>query len=224
MTRISDLPVAETVSANDVLLLKKAGGGDRQVTVATLISMMAGGNAGAVMQGKHSFFVPAKSFKPRTTNGCAPLATEQTTTNRIMYEGLDFDGAAAEFACLLTRMPKHWNLGPISFAVVWRPMGGSGTEGVVWTLAGVAMSDGDAYDAAYGTAVNVTDNRLSSSTVIHQSDESSAVVIAGAPAVGDYIALQLGRLPTDAADTLTSIDARFLGMMIFYTVDKANDA
>lgn len=38
MTRISDLPVADSIEDEDVLLLKKAGGGDRQVTVAQIIA------------------------------------------------------------------------------------------------------------------------------------------------------------------------------------------
>lgn len=181
------------------------------------------GADGVVTQGKHSFFIPAKSFKTRTTNGALP-SVEETTTNKIMYEGFDFDGTTQEFVCGLIRFPKHWNGGTITFAPVWRPLGGAGTEGVVWSLQGVAISDGDAYDAAYGTAVLVTDARQSSNTILHQGAESGAVTIAGTPAVGDLVALQFSRVPADAGDTLTAIDARFLGVMIFYTVDKANDA
>lgn len=40
MTRISDLPAAESIEDDDILLLKKANGGDRRITVAELLGQV----------------------------------------------------------------------------------------------------------------------------------------------------------------------------------------
>ncbi len=182
-------------------------------------------SVGVVTQGKHSMFIPAQSFVRQTTAGpSAVLGAEQTTTNLLMYQYYDFDGTTRENICAMLDMPKHYNNGTISFEAIWRPLGGSGTEGVVWGMGAVAISDGDAYDAAYGTEVEVTDNRQSSNTVLHRSAESGAVTPAGTPAVGDRMAIRVFRNPAAAGDTLTAIDARFFGIRLFYTSDKANDA
>jgi hypothetical protein len=177
------------------------------------------GTTGVVTQGKHSFFIPAKAFKARTTNGAA-AGSEETATNKLNFDYFDFDTTTKEFIQALVAMPKHWNGGTITFEPWWRAPSGSG--GVAWGLSGVAISDDDVLDAAFGTEVIVTDT-LIATTDLHKAAESAAVTIAGTPAVGDLVMLQVARVPADAGDTLAA-DARFMGVRIFYTVDKANDA
>ena len=53
--------------------------------------------------------------------------------------------------------------------------------------------------------------------------ESSAVTIAGSPAVDQQTYFQILRLAADGSDTFTG-DARLLGIKIFFTTAAANDA
>ena len=55
------------------------------------------------------------------------------------------------------------------------------------------------------------------------SAESSAVTIAGSPAVDQQTYFQIFRDANAGADTYTGV-ARLLGIKIFFTTDAANDA
>ena len=94
--------------------------------------------------------------------------------------------------------------------------------GAAWSLAGLAVSDDDALDAAFGTAVVVTDTGGTTND-LYRTVESGAVTIAGSPAALDTVFFQVARVPSDAADTL-AIDARLHGIVLFITTDAGNDA
>ena len=100
---------------------------------------------------------------------------------------------------------------------------GTNTGNCIWTLAGVAVSDNDAIDAAFGTAVSVTKAHSGTANDLDVSSESSAITIAGTPAAGDEVFFQISRDANNGSDTLTG-DARLLGIRFFFTTDAANDA
>ena len=58
----------------------------------------------ALMQGKHTIWVPAGSMVPKTTNGAARGLVE-LATNDIMLDTLDFDTTTEEFAMVMIAMP-----------------------------------------------------------------------------------------------------------------------
>ena len=97
------------------------------------------------------------------------------------------------------------------------------TDGVAWGLQGVACSDGDTIDVAYGTAVVVTDAGQSTAEDMYITSESAAVTIAGTPATADMCFFRVFRDVSDAADTMTE-DARLIGIRFFYTTNAGNDA
>jgi len=178
--------------------------------------------AGIVKQGTHSIFVPAGALRPTTSNGCAALAAVETTAGRPDLIGLAFDGASDEHAQFQVVMPKSWNEGTITFRVHWWSTA-TDTDGVAWALQGVAVSDGDTADVAYGTAIVVTDAAQSTSEDIYVTDTSAAVTIAGTPAAGDIVFFRAFRDVSDAADTMSE-DAILLGITILFTVNSADDS
>lgn len=164
----------------------------------------------------NTMWFAASGMTPRTTNGAAPGITE-STTNQVMYDTLDFDQTTSEYAQFNVSFPKGWDLGTVTAEFYWTATTGSGT--VTWGLQGLALSDDDAIDTAFGTAQTVTDTLLATGD-LHRSSATAAITIAGTPAEGDWVVFQVYR---DVADTLTG-DARLIGVKLFYTATTLDDA
>lgn len=172
--------------------------------------------------GKDTIWVPAGAMRPTVSNGCATITDVQTTAGRPDMQVLDFDASADEHAQFQIAFPKSWNEGTITFQVYWTTTA-SDTDGVAWGLQGVAVSDNDTIDVAYGTAVVVTDDALGAAEDQCVTSESGAVTIAGSPAVDDIVYFRIFRDVSDSNDDMTE-DARLIGVKIFFTTDAANDA
>ena len=113
--------------------------------------------------------------------------------------------------------PKSWNLGTVTFIPHWTAASGSGT--FICNLAGVAISNDDPLDVAFGTLQSSTDTLITAYDN-HVGPESAAITIAGTPAVGDLVNFKLVR---DVADTL-GVDAKLIGIQLLYTTNAATDA
>lgn len=172
--------------------------------------------ATALTQGRHSIWVPAVAMYARTTNGAA-AGTAEMSTNRNMFKTFDFDTTTQEFVQFEIMMPKSWNEGTVTFQPVLSHASGSGN--VVFGLAGVARSNDDAGDVAFGTA-QTSDRTVGTANDIYIGPESSAITIAGTPAAGDTCQFQVNR--TVASDTL-GVDARLHGVMLYITINAAED-
>ncbi len=173
---------------------------------------------GLLIQGLSTIWVPAAAMYGATTNGAATGSAE-SSTNKVMSKSLDFDTSTQEFAHFAVRFPKNWNEGTVTFAPIWSAASGSG--GVVWALQGVALSDDDALDTAFGTEQTSTDTLITANDV-HVGPTSSAITIAGTPAAGDLVFFRIKRNVSDGSDTL-GVDARLLGVAIFFTTDAQDD-
>jgi hypothetical protein len=167
--------------------------------------------------GKETIWIPASAMISRTTNG-ASVGTVEQTTNKNMFKTLDFDTTTQEFAQFEVHFPKSWGLGTVTFQPVMSHASGSGN--IVWGLAGVARSDDDVGDVAFGTA-QTSDKTIGTANDIYIGPESSAITIAGTPAAGDTVQFQINR--TVASDTL-GVDARLHGIRLFFTTNAATDA
>jgi hypothetical protein len=161
-------------------------------------------------------------MRPTVSNGCAPITEVETTSGRPDMQVLDFDATSDEHAQFQIAFPKSWNEGTITFQVYWTTTA-SDTDGVAWGLQGVAVSDNDTIDVAYGTSVVVTDDALGAAEDQCVTAESGAVTIAGTPAIGDICYFRIFRDVSDANDDMTE-DARLIGVKIFFTTDATNDA
>jgi hypothetical protein len=178
-----------------------------------------GGGGGTSSVGKHSIWIPASAMMSRTTNGAA-IGSVESSTNKVMSRTLDFDKDTDEFAQFTVRMPKSWDESTVTAWFLWSSAV-SGTTSVVWGLQGVALSNDDALDAAFGTAQTVTDAQTAAGDLM-QSDETSAITIAGTPAELDYVVFQVYRDANNGSDDLDD-DARLHGVLVVYNTNAATD-
>ena len=183
--------------------------------------VLKSGTAAVNIAGKETMWVPAAAMYGATTN---PAAAEQveTTATRPDMKVLDFDASTDEFAQFSVAFPKSWNEGTVTYQVYWTPAS-TNTGDCIFGLQGVSCGDSDTIDVAYGTAVTVTDAGIGTVEDQQVSSASSAVTIAGSPAVDQLTYFQLFRDANAGGDTF-SADARVLGIKIFFTTDAANDA
>jgi len=177
--------------------------------------------AAVKIAGLETMWVPASAMYGATTNP-ADAQQVETTAIRPDMKVLDFDAGTKEYAQFSVAFPKSWNEGTITYQCYWTPSN-TNTGNCLFQLQGVAVGDGDTIDVAYGTAVTVTDAGIGTVEDQQISPVSSAVTIAGSPAVSEQTYFQLLRLADDGSDTFTG-DARVLGIRIFFTTDAANDA
>lgn len=171
-------------------------------------------------EGKHTFWVPASAMIPAATSGPASASLE-ASTNDQNYKVLDFDASADEHAHFQVPLPKSYNDSTITFRVYYSTTA-TDTDGVAWGLQAVGLSDNQAIDASWGTAIVVTDAIQSTAGTVLITAESSAVTIAGI-AVDHLTWFRIFRDVSDAADTAAE-DARLIGVEVFITLDAPTDA
>lgn len=176
--------------------------------------------------GLETIWIPAAAMTARTTNGAAS-GTAEMTTNKNMFATLDFDTTTQEFAQFCIRMPKSWNESTVTFAATWSHASTATNFGVAWGLAGVAISNDDAGDVAFGTAVIAggagTGDTGGTTNDIYITPTSAAITIAGTPAAEDYVMFQVNRTVSDSSDNM-AIDARLHGITLYFTTDASTDA
>ena len=170
--------------------------------------------------GKQTIAVPAGAMTVRTTTGAASGSVE-ATTNKVMLVTLDFDAATDEFAQFRIPMPKGWDEGTVTAIFGWSHPSTATNFDAVWGLQGVAAGNDDAQDAAFGTAVTVTDTGGTTDD-LYITAETSAMTIAGTPAEGDEAVFQVYRDADNGSDTL-AVDARLHWVKLLYTIDAASD-
>jgi hypothetical protein len=179
------------------------------------------GTAAVQIAGKETMWVPASAMYATTTAGAAAAQIE-TTALRPDMKVMDFADTADDHAQFSVAFPKSWNEGTITYQCFWTPST-TNTGDCIFGLQGVACGDSDTIDIAFGTAVNITDAGIGTVEDQQVSAESSAVTIAGSPAVDQQTYFQIFRDANAGADTYTGV-ARLLGIKIFFTTDAANDA
>lgn len=187
-------------------------GGNLNVSVATALGYTP------LKAGKVSYPVAAAAMTARTTSGAATGSSE-SSSNKVMLATLDFDKDADEFAQFLIPMPKNWNEGTVTAVFYWTA---SNTGDVIWGIQGVALSNDDPVDTAFGTAQTVTDSVTAAGDVMVTS-ETSAVTIAGSPAAGDLVVFQVYRDADNGSDNL-AVDAKLIAVKLFITLDAEDEA
>lgn len=216
-------------AADSILFIDADDNGTKKESVAHFVEAINGSgidaSSGTLVNaaiGKQSIWIPATAMYPTASNGCAEIASVETTAGRPDMKVLDFDASSDENAQFSIAMPSYWNEGTITFQAYWTTTA-TDTDGVAWGLSGVACSDNDTIDVAFGTAVVVTDDALGAAEDLCVTAESGAVTLAGSPAAGDLAYFNIVRDVSDANDDMTE-DARLIGIKIFYTVDDVHEA
>jgi hypothetical protein len=173
--------------------------------------------------GVNKIWVPAAAMRPTFSNGCAALTDIETTAGRPDMTVLDFDKDADEAAQFNIVLGNRYDGGTVTFQIYWTQSVGAVTTGVAFGLQGLATSDNESLDTAYGTAVVVTDDAQGAVEEVYISAASGAVTLGGTPADADYMSFRVYRDISDANDDLAG-DARLLGVSILFTADQHNDA
>lgn len=177
--------------------------------------------AAVITQGQHTIWIPAGAMTARTTVGAA-FGSIETSTNKVMGESLDFSTAQDEFIQFAIQMPKGWNEGTLIFQIVFSHPSTTTNFGVVFFMQAVAFANSDALDAAFGTAVSVTDTGGTTNDIFI-SPESAAITVAGSPGAEEYVIFQVYRDVSAGGDTL-AVDARLHGVKIHYTTTANTDS
>lgn len=170
--------------------------------------------------GRQEIYIPASQMVARTTNGAAS-GTAETTTNKVMIRTLDFDAGTAEYAQFSFLAPKRWNEGTMTAVFVWSHAAATAFN-VIWGIQGLALSNSDAMDTAFGTAVTVTDTGGTTNDV-WMTSETSAFTLSNTPNESDWLVFQVYRDAAAGGDTL-DVDARLHGVMLYWTSNNADEA
>lgn len=172
--------------------------------------------------GRQTIYVPAGAMIPRITSG-AKVNSIELATNKVMVNSLDFDSSVDEFAQFSVKMPESWDAGALQAQFMWSHPTTAGNFGVRFFIQAKAHADGDALDAAFGTAVGATADTGGTTDDIYVTAETGNITVANTPAKSEFVTFQIYRDVSDAGDTL-AVDARLMGVSIFYTTDKAIDS
>lgn len=171
--------------------------------------------------GLETVWIPAGAMKPRNTNGCGVSTYDSGGTADLAILSMDFDTSTQEYAHTIPiGMPKSWNESTVTVVFYWTNTGGASTETVRWSIAGLARSDDDALDTAFGTAVTVDDTWLAQND-LHISATTGSLTIGGTPAENDQVIFEITRVV--ASDNMAG-DARLLGIKLLFTTNAATDA
>lgn len=222
---VNGLGVKDVVDRHSKAILKgmiKSGGSYPLVYDSTLGKFVAYTcDRGMIGRRERYFSAGAGEVFARSSNGPA-AATLETSTYKINLKGLGFDASSAEYAQIAFRAEKRWNEGTFTAIFVWSHGSTTTNYGVAWNIQGAAFSDDETADAAFGTAVTVTDVGGTSNKV-YVTSETSAFTLSNTPAEGDYLVFQIYRDPAHASDTL-AVDAVLLGVHLFWTADSSEEA
>lgn len=207
-----------TVSRDTVLFSKISGtAGTTKMTLAGS-AMLRSVAPNEAMVGANSIPLPASCFDPAITNGPAQGRVAKTNVQLLT---LDFDSSTAETAFFAFPAPASWNESTVSFIPYWSHPSTTTNFGVVWEVAGGAVSNNETIDIAMGTGQTSTDTGGTTDN-LYIGPQSAAITLAGTPAAGDLIWIRIKRLPANASDTMT-VDARLHSILLIFTTDEPHD-
>lgn len=205
--------IGETTAASGVtidgVLLK-----DGEINIVTAGNIQVNG-----ADPKRGIYVPASAMYGATTNGAASGQIE-TSTNKVNVKTLDFDTSTDEYACFNLPAPDYWDLGTITAQFHWTAASGATSNTVVYGLQGLARSNDDALDTAYGTGVNATADNFIAANDEHVTAATSAITIGGTPAKGDMLYFRVYR---DVSEDNLGVDAKLLGVRIKFGISQYDD-
>jgi len=154
----------------------------------------------------------AGSAIPTSTAGADEGAPSESSVNKVMRVTMDFDQTTQQYCQWRFSMPHDYNGGTITGKVKW---GSAGAGNAIYGIQGVCIADGEALDAAFGTAKEVTDTLIAAAD-LQVTAATAAITLAGTPAADILTNIQLYRKAAATGDTLTA-DALVDEVLLTYT-------
>ncbi len=151
------------------------------------------------------------------TNGCGEQYIDESSTHKVNLDSFPFDKDAIEYAYLNVAMPDDYAGGTVYAKFYWKHLAGTAFK-VSWGLQGVGFGDGDALDAAHGTAQYANDEGGTAGS-LYISPLTAAITLAGTPGAGDLVALRALRKADDGSNDTLDADALLIGVMLWYPVE-----
>lgn len=215
----ANIPMAQ----NDLFILKSLGSGN---WIMLDYVRASGVPLKGLKQGKTTIAWDAAGMVARTTAGATPNAYE-SATNKINVKTMDFPKAASPvttFAQFKVPMPKSWDGGTVTARIFCRVKTTSAAN-AFFGIGARAYGQGDALDAAIGTAQNITITGTGTADQMIVSSESSAITVAGTPAGNKEVIFELSRLAGNGSDTMaTGATVSVEAIHIYYTTNAADDS
>ncbi len=179
-------------------------------------------NANVTQYAKRTILLSLVGGWTGTTLPDGGISIIETSTNKVNWAGTKFVASANdanhEFGFM---MPPNYDGGTIAAKpVFWTASTDASSHTIIFSLQGVAFGDGDALDAAYGTAQSSTVTVASSiANVLKIGPVTPAITIAGTPAGSKWIQIRTTRVGSD-----THVgDIILLGWLISYTTNNYSD-
>jgi len=184
------------------------------------ITLLTSGLAEMSRIGPQDFPVPATGMIPRVTNGSLPYRSE-TASVATMIAGQEFS-ASVEQACQFSMdVPKSIDVAAsLSGRFRWTTIGGS-SGNCIWGIRAKGVSNDDALNGSWGTAVEVTDAFLAAGD--DHMIAFSGLAPGGTWAASDKLAFEVYRKAADGSDTLNGT-AILTDLMVTFTTNARNDA
>ena len=156
-------------------------------------------------------------------NGCSSATAVDSGSNDNFWRACAFDASTDNALFWTITFPKSadesagWIV-----RIDWESTTTTdSTDDVIWTAAGVCMSNDDSINAnAVGTAVNVTDTQTAAGDFLSTS-ETSTITPAGTWAEGDMCLLRVTRDADNGSDTFNG-NARLIAVQLYWTDNAPN--
>jgi len=181
----------------------------------------AGGDL-AYVAAKRTIFLSGAGGFPATTLPDAGFLKVELATNKVDVKGTKFahSAAALSYHVWELTMPENYNGGTFTAQFRWMTNDAGATDDVRWVIQALSRSNDEALDAAYGTAVGVTDT-ITAVGDLMVSAVSGAITPSGTPAGGCEMIIRVGR-DFENGDTSANYGV-LLGVIISYTTDNYSD-
>lgn len=219
---------AESEALNHAFFIRNTADADELITVLDDASAVVG----KVWRDETKIFMPTgtgwvqvnkrratKSFTvgsmiSETANGAAS-GTLEAATYKQKINTKDFDAATDEYVDLTFRMPVFWDGGTIRWQFQWGHGATTTNFGVSWNAQGRAYANDDAFDQAWGTAVEIEDTGGTTGD-IYETGWTPAMTLAGTLAGGQLVTVRIYRDADGVAGNL-AVDAKLISATMEYT-------
>lgn len=167
------------------------------------------------MNDKYSIYVDGNS---RGSGGIHATEINGASLRELVLTGehknvvFDFDATMTEYVQFSLWVPEQWNEKSLTFQVLWT-INSKKPSGVSWALQ--AVSTNDAHPIEYGEATVIEAATHQSSNILHVTQESEAVIVAGDFTSDNAIHFQLFRVVGSANDTALE-DATLIAVRTFW--------